>query len=413
MKNTFRKSLAICLSVILIAFTFILPSSAFSFTKLGDYKVTGEKVYTLVGGVTEREIVLNKTSGDYQQYIFVLEVAPDNTETTFVTGYNDGDADNWALATVRDQAHALEDTRDINVVASVNGDFHNTRTGEPTGLVVMQGQVIQPSNGYPFFGVTKDGTPVIRGGNGRTDDLQEAVAGYCMLVENGQAVAGATGKLAPRTAVGIKADGTIILCVNDGRQDPYSYGFDNDEFAKVMRDLGCVTALNLDGGASSTFLTQREGTDDIELRNQPSNGYERKIAATLHIYTTAKATGEFDHVAFNEPLYECKHGETVSLDVFAVDKNGYNTEFPEGGKLVVSDDSYGTVSGTKFKAKDKTGTVTVSYVLDGETLASTEITISKVDVLGDMFRMFANIFNTMINLFERLIEELGERLFGI
>lgn len=413
MKKLLAKTLAVCLSIILIAFTLVLPASAFSVSKLGDYKVTGEKVYTLVGGVTEREIVLNKASGDYQQYIFVLEVAPDNEDVAFVTGYNDGDADEWGLATSRDQAHALEDTRDIDVVASINGGFHNTRIGEPEGLVIMNGEIIHQTNGYPFFGVTKDGTPVIRGGYDKTDDLQEAIAGYCILVENGVAIAGATGKLAPRTAVGIKADGTVIVCVNDGRQDPYSYGFDNDEFAEVMRDLGCVTALNFDGGASSTILTQREGTEDIELRNQPSNGYERKISATLHIYTKAQATGEFDHIAFNEPLYECAFGESVAIDVYAVDKYGYKTEFPAGGELVVSDESYGTVNGTTFTAKEKAGTVTVSYVLDGETLGSTEITTYRKDVLGNMFSKIFDIFNTIRHLFERLIEELGERLFGI
>ena len=413
MKKLLTKSLAVCLSVLLIAFSAILPASAFSVSKLGDYKVTGEKVYTLVGGVTERELVLNKNSGDHQQYIFVLEVAADNENAAFVTGYNDGDADEWGLATSRDQAHALEDTRDIDVVASINGGFHNTRVGEPEGLVIMNGEIVHPTNGYPFFGVTKDGTPVIRGGYDRTDDLQEAIAGYCFLVENGVAVAGATGKLAPRTAVGIKADGTVIICVNDGRQDPYSYGFDNDEFAAVMRDLGCVTALNFDGGASSTILTQREGTEDIELRNQPSNGYERKISATLHIYTKAAATGEFDHVSFYEPAYECALGESITLDVFAVDCFGYKTEFPAGGKLVVEDESYGTVKDTTFTAKDKAGTVTVSYVLDGETLASTEISTYKKDVLGNMFSKLVDIFNTIRHLFERLIEELGERLFGL
>ncbi len=411
MKKLFTKSMVICLTALIIAISLLMPASAAA--KLGRYNVIEEKTYTLVGGVTEKHIVLNKSSGNHQQYIFVLEVAPENTKVSFVTGYNDGDADNWAMRTVRDQAHALEDTRDIEVVASVNGSFFHTGTGEPTGLVIMQGEVVHKTNGYPFFGVTKDGTPVIRGGYESTDDLESATPGNCLLVQNGQVVAGASGKLAPRTAVGIKADGTIIVCVNDGRQDPYSYGFDIDEFAEVMRDLGCVTALNFDGGASSTFLTQREGTDDIELRNQPSNGYERKVSATLHIFTTAAATGVFDHVTFNEPAYECAYGETISLDVFAVDENGYKTEFPAGGKLVVSDESYGTVSGTQFTAKEKAGTVTVSYVLDGEELASTEITTYKKDVLGNMFSKVIEIFNTIRHLFERLFEELGERLFGI
>lgn len=418
MKNFLRKSMAVVLSVLMILLTFAMSvsaaeNSAIDESKLERYHVTSEKVYSLIGGVTEREIVLNNASLSYQQYIFVLEIAPDNNGVTVVAGYNDGDADEWGLKTVRDQAHALEDTRDINVVASVNGDFHNTRTGEPTGLVVMQGEVVQPSNGYPFFGITKDGQYVIRGGSGKTDDLQEAVAGYCMLVENGKCVAGETGKLAPRTAVGLRDDGTLVFCVNDGRQDPYSYGFDNDEMANVMYALGCNTALNLDGGASSTFLTQREGTDDIELRNLPSNGFERKIAATLHIVTSLKGTNEFDHITFNEPVFDVNVNKTVNLDVYAVDKNGFKTEFPAGGYLEVTDESYGTINGTKFTSKDKTGDVTVNYILDGEVVASTVVHVYRENALTTLFNQITDFFNKIRHLFERLIEELGERLFGL
>ncbi len=418
MKNFLRKSLAVVLCMIMVLLTFVMSvsaaeGSAIDQSKLERYHVTSEKVYSLVGGITEREIVLNNDSLSYQQYIFVVEVSADNKETTFVTGYNDGDADEWEMATSREQAHALEETRNINVVASFNGDFFNTRTGEPTGLVIMQGETVKATNGYPFFGITKDGTPVIRPGNGRTDDLQEAIAGYCMLVENGKCVAGKTGKLAPRTAVGIRDDGTVVVCVNDGRQDPYSYGFDNHEMANVMYALGCNTALNLDGGASSSFLTQREGTNDIELRNQPSNGYERKLGASLHIYTTAQPTGEFDHITFNEPVFRSNIEKSINIDVFAVDKNGYKTSFPAGGYLEIADDSYGTISGTKFTAKDKTGKTTVNYVLDGDVIASAEIEVYKQTSITEFFNKIVDFFNKIRHMFERIIEEIGERVFGL
>ena len=418
MKNILRKSLAVVLSVIMILLTFVMSASAASASaidqsKLERYHVTSEKVYSVVGGITEREIVLNNDSLSYQQYIFVIEVTPDNKDTTFVIGYNDGDADEWKMATSRDQAHALEEARDINVVASFNGDFFNTRTGEPTGLVIMNGETVQASNGYPFFGITKDGTPVIRNGNGRTDDLQEAIAGYCILVENGKCVAGETGKLAPRTAVGIRDDGTVVVCVNDGRQDPYSYGFDNDEMANVMYALGCNTALNLDGGASSTILTQREGTNDIELRNQPSNGYERKLAASLHIYTKAQPTGVFDHISFYEPVFRSNVEKTINIDVYAVDANGYTTSFPAGGYLAVADESYGTINGTKFTATDKTGRTTVNYILDGQVIASAEIEVYKQTSISEFFNQVVDFFNKIRHMIERVIEEIGERLFGL
>ena len=55
----------------------------------------------------------------------------------------------------------------------------------------------------------------------------------------------------PRTAVGYTADGHVILFVADGRQDNLSLGVSLPELAQIMIDLGCVEAMNLDGGGST------------------------------------------------------------------------------------------------------------------------------------------------------------------
>jgi exopolysaccharide biosynthesis protein len=65
----------------------------------------------------------------------------------------------------------------------------------------------------------------------------------------------------PRTAIGKKADGTIVLLVVDGRAKE-SAGFSIPELQKVMRDLGCVDAINLDGGGSTTMY----------IKDQPFQG---------------------------------------------------------------------------------------------------------------------------------------------
>jgi len=58
----------------------------------------------------------------------------------------------------------------------------------------------------------------------------------------------------PRTAVGIKSNGTWVFVVVDGRQSLFSVGMTMNELAYFMKSLGCVEALNLDGGGSSTFF---------------------------------------------------------------------------------------------------------------------------------------------------------------
>ncbi len=81
----------------------------------------------------------------------------------------------------------------------------------------------------------------------------------------------------PRTGVGVTASGKILLVVVDGRQAKWSLGPTIDELARIMRDLGAVTALNLDGGGSSTMVVNGE------VVNRPSDGHERSISSAILI----------------------------------------------------------------------------------------------------------------------------------
>ena len=56
----------------------------------------------------------------------------------------------------------------------------------------------------------------------------------------------------PRTAIGIRSDGTVLLFVVDGRMK-LSAGMSLDELIQTLRWLGCSDALNLDGGGSTTL----------------------------------------------------------------------------------------------------------------------------------------------------------------
>jgi exopolysaccharide biosynthesis protein len=58
----------------------------------------------------------------------------------------------------------------------------------------------------------------------------------------------------PRTAVGIRADGRILLVTVDGRQPERSVGMTIPELAALLRELGAVEAINMDGGGSTTMV---------------------------------------------------------------------------------------------------------------------------------------------------------------
>ena len=82
----------------------------------------------------------------------------------------------------------------------------------------------------------------------------------------------------PRTAIGIKANGKVILLTVDGRQEN-SAGMSLHELTKTMRWLGCVSAINLDGGGSTTLWTAKDGVINYPSDNKKwDHEGERKVA---------------------------------------------------------------------------------------------------------------------------------------
>jgi hypothetical protein len=88
--------------------------------------------------------------------------------------------------------------------------------------------------------------------------------------------------LAPRTSIGIKGDGTIGLTVVDGRLANIP-GLNLEQLADLNEDLGYFTALELDGGGSSTFLLRNLETNVLEVVNTPSDGSLRRFANAILI----------------------------------------------------------------------------------------------------------------------------------
>ena len=105
----------------------------------------------------------------------------------------------------------------------------------------------------------------------------DIVGGGPVLLRDGEVVANCdTGcDSHPRTGVGVTATGEIVLVVIDGRQARWSRGVTLVRFANIMRDLGAVSALNLDGGGSSVMVV------DGNVVNRPSDGRERALSNAI------------------------------------------------------------------------------------------------------------------------------------
>ena len=79
---------------------------------------------------------------------------------------------------------------------------------------------------------------------------------------------------APRSAVGVTADGKIVFAVVDGRQS-HSHGLTLTEFAELLLKFKVQNAINLDGGGSSALYVNGD------VVNAPSDGSERAVGSAL------------------------------------------------------------------------------------------------------------------------------------
>jgi flagellar hook assembly protein FlgD len=115
-------------------------------------------------------------------------------------------------------------------------------------------------------------------------DVANALGGGPLIIRGGKPVFRANEGFSasllsprnPRTAVGQRADGRILLVAVDGGQPGYSVGMTNFELALALMRLGAVTASALDAGGSTTMAF------DGQLLNHPSErGGERAVANAL------------------------------------------------------------------------------------------------------------------------------------
>jgi len=117
--------------------------------------------------------------------------------------------------------------------------------------------------------------------------IYNALSGDRMIVENKVAVSGLDDEIpAPRTAIGLNGEGNkLVIVVVDGRQPFYSQGATMSELAEIMLFYGADTAMNLDGGGSSTLAIEK-GLG-VKVLNSPIDrnipGFERAVANHLGI----------------------------------------------------------------------------------------------------------------------------------
>ncbi len=151
-------------------------------------------------------------------------------------------------------------------VAGINaGGFYDPggggNGGTPLGMVINDGELLYDSGasvstmGIDYDGILHVGTMSAQ--EAMALDMRCAVSFGPALVVNGEICAGLSSGVNPRTAIGQRSDGSILLLVIDGRQID-SLGADYQDVAEVMLEYGAVNAGNLDGGSSTMMIYNGE-----------------------------------------------------------------------------------------------------------------------------------------------------------
>lgn len=358
-----------------------------------------EKEYAMTPDVKEYEWILNNGALTQQMMGHVMEVkVGEGSTASIAAGYSDDNIDtiktgrNWAMTETTKQAQSMQTRRATNVVGAINAGGYDMSNGRPSGAFIMSGTQINAPTGTTFW-IDASGNAHITGAQEcnaafAEGNVLEAVASFGDIFVDGHARSDLDNSTrASRTAIGIKADGTVVMFMVDGRQAPYSVGMTMAEVAASMEDLGCVQAINLDGGGSSTFATQREGepessTAGLTLRCRPSDGYERKVSNTIMVLSTAKPTGQFDHavVTPNDEVYT--PGSTVQFAATGIDAAGGKADIPAGASWAVLSGGGSIDANGLYTAADTCGTVTVGLKVGGQTVGQTSIQVQWPDKLG-------------------------------
>ena len=321
----------------------------------GYYSVFSTTSSVLAPGISQ-DIKYAMSADGKQMVYYVATVDVNRDDVTIMANYKDNDpSKGWGMQRVEDQVAALiknnKHVENFTPVVATNGDGFNTTTGEPAGLLVMNGTVWKPIDGDGFFGILKDGSAIIgtkADYEALADEVVEGIGAFGsgkFLVWDGKIADGAReDNRASRTAIGIKADGSVVMMVLDGRQQPFSCGGSLREVAQIMLEAGCVTAVNLDGGGSSTYMSKPEGSDTIKVVNRPSDGYARSVSGTLVAVSTAKSSKEFDRAIIESDYDYLTIGTELKLNAIGVNNIGSSAVIPEGAYWAVSDEAVGTIS---------------------------------------------------------------------
>lgn len=222
------------------------------------------------------------------------------------------------------------------------------------------------------------------------DEVEYAVGALYCLAENGAVTGGLAAGVNPRTAVGQKADGTLIFYTIDGRRSGWSVGASLTQVGERLIELGCETVLCLDGGGSTNLAVTTPDSTEAAIVNRPSET-DRRVTNQIFLVAASKGSGKLDHLYVSAADDYVLAGSTTTVTVSGVDTKYIPMEISyqlsaSGGTLngsVLTAPTHGGDITVTATAKGKSGSTTVhvietpdSLTLKSGTVSLTELTVT-------------------------------------
>lgn len=152
------------------------------------------------------------------------------------------------------------------------------------------------------------------------NDVKYAVGALYCLAENGVVASGLAAGTNPRTAVGQKADGTLVFYTVDGRRSGHSIGASMTQVGKRLLELGCQTVLCLDGGGSTNLAVTTPDSTTATIINRPSET-GRKVTNQVFLVASDRASGDLDHFYVHAASDYVLAGSSVYVTATGVDSS--------------------------------------------------------------------------------------------
>lgn len=184
----------------------------------------------------------------------------------------------------------------------------------------------------------------------------------------------------PRTAMGLKPDGTLVLYAVDGRSSGYSSGLTQMDLAEELWRQGCTWVANLDGGGSTALAAWLPGQETVYVQNRPSDGSPRRCATYLLLVTEA-GDGTPERLALIQEGQTVLTGTSLVLPQAVAIDSGLALAEADFSELTVASGGLGAVSEGVYTAGTAAGTDTL-FLQAGKLTGSTQLHV--VDSLTQM-----------------------------